>query len=79
MKFTKVPSCAKAFDTPNCALTTTPIDPAKLVTNAIMKNIKYIMIIGITLLFCLDSVIIIINEMIIDCVLSFKISTLFLQ
>ena len=38
MKFASVPSCDRALEAPNWALTITPIEPAKLVTNAIMKK-----------------------------------------
>ena len=38
MKFARVPSWDMALDAPNWLVTTTPIDPARLVTNAIMKN-----------------------------------------
>lgn len=46
MKFAREPSCERAFDAPNWFVTITPMEPARLVTKAIMKNKANIMIIA---------------------------------
>jgi len=51
MKLASVPSCERALLAPNCVLTMTPIDPAKLVTNAIMKKSRNMTAMTKTLLF----------------------------
>ena len=38
MKLARVPSWESAFEAPNWFVTITPIEPARFVTNAIMKN-----------------------------------------
>ena len=51
MKLARVPSCERALDAPNWLVTITPIEPARLVTNAIMKKSANITIIAGRLLF----------------------------
>ena len=46
MKFASVPSWDIALVAPNCLVTMTPIEPAKLVTNAIIKKSANITIIA---------------------------------
>ena len=46
MKLANVPNCAIALEAPNCVFTITPIEPAKLVTKAIMKNKRNITTMG---------------------------------
>ncbi len=46
MKLASVPSCESALLAWNWFLTMTPIDPAKLVTKAIMKNSANITMMG---------------------------------
>ena len=57
MKLARVPSWERALEAPNWLVTMTPIEPARLVTNAIMKKRANMIAIARTLVFCFAIVI----------------------